>query len=76
MTPDLKRLCEAADAAGRAKGYKAWSHENYEFAVRAVLDALRKPSDDLREAMSDATPFAEQALNEMADFILAEPAKA
>jgi hypothetical protein len=76
MTPDMKRLCEAAanvELGPDADYLRDWQAEA---VVRAVLTALREPSDGLREAMSDATPFPGQALNEMVDFILAEPAKA
>lgn len=85
MTPDMKRLCEAAASAG----FRPSQHTicgRPEAIVRAVLMALREPSDAVKKAAEEGTEFygageyisydAGETIARAVDFILAEPAKA
>lgn len=88
MTPDMKRLCEAAQFAyeGEEETSIILYDTQAEAIVRAVLMVLREPSEDVVEEGSytyDATGLeqigprvAARAFSAMLDAILAEPAKA
>ncbi|KTS09750.1 hypothetical protein SB2_11895 [Methylobacterium radiotolerans] len=89
MTPDLKRLYEAAERAHDdwVKGGYSVKPGEYtieatpEAIVRAVLMALREPSAEMIDAGAigsgeDSENVAEGAWECMIDAILAEPAKA
>lgn len=94
MTPDMKRLCEAAERAHDdwvKGGYSVKPGEHTieatpEAIVRAVLMALREPSDAVKKAAEEGTEFygwgeyisydAGETIARAVDFILAEPAKA
>jgi hypothetical protein len=86
MTPDMKRLCEAAanvELGPEADYLRDWQAEA---VVRAVLTALREPSDAVKKAAEEDTEFygagehisydAGETIARAVDFILAEPAKA
>jgi hypothetical protein len=65
MTPDMKRLCEAAESAydDWVKGGYSVDPDEYtieatpEAIVRAVLMALREPSAAVKEAAEEGTEF-------------------
>jgi len=87
MTPDMKRLCEAASRA-----YEPYvadiAPQDVEAIVRAVLAALREPSAamiDVGGGIDDDRYYsigivgddqAKQAFTAMIDHILSEPATA
>lgn len=90
MTPDLKRLCEAAEEAFYANIVPASDREELqetlEAVVRAVLMALREPSSGMLDepyntgwfngdGTMDRKPLREE-FAAMIDHVLAEPAKA
>ncbi|MET3481520.1 hypothetical protein [Methylobacterium sp. 1973] len=86
MTPDFKRLCEAAEDAYNDQSGSPFSLDCREAIVRAVLMALREPSDAVKKAAEEGTEFygageyisydAGETIARAVDFILAEPAKA
>lgn len=88
MTPDMKRLCEAAlDGFNRYSGMdRNMTNGEVEAIVHAVLTALREPSDAVKKAAEEGTEFygageyisydAGETIARAVDFILAEPAKA
>lgn len=94
MTPDFKRLCEAAARAaflGAHPGVHIMGGMQAivvspEAVVKAVLLALREPSDAVKKAAEEGTEFygageyisydAGETIARAVDFILAEPAKA
>jgi hypothetical protein len=88
MTPDMERLCEAADKAMCEVGHGPhglMDHEA-EAIVRAVLMALREPSAAVKEAAEEGTEFygagenisydAGETIARAVDFILSDPVKA
>lgn len=97
MTPDMKRLCEAAKDAHFNGAFQADIHgyigydDSAEAIVRAVLTALREPSEDLSDAVFKRfndddvsgdmyeilpTHHVQTVLTLAADHILSEPATA
>lgn len=85
MTPDMKRLCDAAMDAEET-WFRNMPEARSAAVVRAVLMALRKPSDAVKKAAEKDTEFygcgeyisydAGETIARAVDFILAEPAKA
>jgi hypothetical protein len=88
MTPDMKRLCQAAEEAFETvfHGDAEITPGGSETIVRAVLLALREPSYGMLRAAEDAEKVGddgrmvrgdfEREVTAMIDHILAEPAKA
>ncbi|MGX9980733.1 hypothetical protein [Methylobacterium fujisawaense] len=88
MTPDMKRICDAAHRC-ITEDHGDMEDADPSFAeaiVRAVLMALRDPSDAVKKAAEKDTEFygcgeyisydAGETIARAVDFILAEPARA
>lgn len=80
MTPDMERLCQAACFAD---GERDWPSAAYEDIVRAVLTALREPSEGMIDATGDDHLWDASTracigyrFRDMIDHILGEPATA
>jgi hypothetical protein len=86
MTPDMNRLCEAADKAGSLEWHIAVFPEDREDIIRAVLLALRELSYEMIRAADYAGKVGDDGrmvrgsfdkeVAAMIDCILTEPALA
>jgi hypothetical protein len=86
MTPDMKRLYEAADKAGSLEWHVAVLPEDRTAIIRAVLLALREPSYEMIRAADDTATDGgdgrmvrgdfEREVAAMIDYILTEPTMA